>query len=87
MHAVCEDLSSSSSSLSLGDEVGERSVVHKANERQLHPFLGKVYLRRSRQPNPKVGARGRMLISADLVLSPSFSLPASLCLSLLFILG
>jgi hypothetical protein len=69
--------------------VGERSVVHKANERPLRPFLGKVYLRLSRQPDPAVGARGRMLISADLFLSPSFSLSASLRLSvsLLFILG
>jgi hypothetical protein len=27
------------------------------------PFLGKAYFRRSRQPKPTVGARGRMLIS------------------------
>lgn len=33
MHTVCKDLSSPS--FSLGEEAGERSVVHKANERQL----------------------------------------------------
>ena len=86
MHAaVCKDISSSS--FSLGEQVGERSVVHKANERQLvcFPWGKHTFIRRIQPPSPTVGARGRMLISPDLFLSPSSS-PLSLCLSFLFIL-
>lgn len=48
--------------------MGERSVVHITNERQLCPFPGKAHTLAT-AANPTVAARRRMLISVDLFLS------------------
>jgi hypothetical protein len=65
---VCRDLHLQSFlSLRVGEEVEERSVVHKAKRAPVAVLS--LWRRTSPQAANPVGARGRMLISADLFVS------------------